>query len=76
MTVLTSLKKSRLGFVTPHQLFIISPPVILNISPETAPLGPREADSFSRGCHAWRDLHRHDPDGDEDDQPRRIEHSV
>jgi hypothetical protein len=69
----TLLKRLYPDLINPHQLFNIPPPVILNIRSETAPLGPRQADSYSRGCHAQRDLHRHDPNGDEDDQPRRID---
>lgn len=63
------LKRSCPGFINPHQLFNIPPPIILDIRSETAPLGPREADSYSGQRHAWRDLHRHDPNGNEDDQP-------
>jgi hypothetical protein len=65
----TRLKKSCPGFINPRQLFDIPPPIILDIRSETAPLGPREAESYSGQRHARRDLHRHDPNGNEDDQP-------
>jgi len=71
-----ALLRSYPGFINPHQLFNIPPPIILDIHSETAPLGPREADPYSGGCHARRDLHRYDPNGDEDDQPRRIYYQV
>lgn len=70
------LKRWCPGFINPHQLFNVSPPVILNTRSETAPLGPREADSYSGWRDTWRDLHRHDPNGDKNDQPRRIDCQV
>ena len=68
----TQLKRSCPGFINPHQLIDIPLPIILDIPSETAPLGPREAESYSGQRHALRDLHRHDPNGNEDDQPRWI----
>ena len=63
------LKRSYLDLINSHRLFIIPPPIIFDIRSETAPPGPREANSYSGRRHARRDLHRHDPDGNEDDQP-------
>ena len=73
---LALLKRACPGFINPHQFSNIPPPIILNIRSETAPLGPCKADPYSRGSHTWRDLHRHDPNDDEDNQPRRLGHQV
>ena len=76
LTVPALLKRLCPGLVNPYQLFNIPPPTSLNIRSETAPLGPRETDPYSGWRHAWRDLHRHDPNGDKDDQPRWIDRQV
>ena len=70
------LKRPYLDLTNSHRLFNIPPPIILDIRSETAPPGPREADSYSGRRHAWRDLHRYDPNGNEDDQPRWIGHQI
>ena len=58
------LKRSCPGFIDPHQLFNVPPPIIRNARSETTPLGARETDSYSSWRHTWGDLHRHDPNGD------------